>query len=283
MKNQFNKYLVVLGGILAPMMVMAQTGFTPAIPDGAYRGKFRGLDTGRVNLLTQSIRGCEGCFIAVLFKNQHHDKRIETFKALPIKNQKIQAEGVGQKSETTLQTSSEYDLIPLAVDTDGEMTTPNDNPSLVLTVQKFIGTTAAEFVITSAQSDNKSGTQSSMIFTGGASSFDLDDGEAGRYKAPMKIRSQGSINIISENIQDGSRSASATLLGNEKSAGGNFSIKEKAPGVFTFNAVSHLATGVQVKETPEKIIIFMKKLGRERAYLVNPNNSTDIGVLKVMN
>lgn len=273
MKTQFSKSLVVLGGILAPLMVIAQTGFTTAIPDGNYLGKFRGLDSGRVNLFTQSIRGCEGCFIAVLFKNQKNDKRIEAYKALPIRKQKVEK----------METSGEYDLIPLAVDTDGEITTPNDNPSLVLTVQKNIGTTSAEFVITSAQSDNKTGTQSSMIFTGSKSCLDLDDGETGRYKAPMKIRSQGSINIFSENMQDGSRTASATLLGDERNAGGNFSIKEKAPGIFTFSAVSHLATGTKIKETPEKIVIFMKKLGRERAYLVNPKNSTDITVLKVMN
>ena len=281
MKTQFNKYLAIFCGILAPTLALAQTSFIPAIPDGSYRGNFRGLESGRVNLLTQSIRGCEGCFIAVLFKDQS-EKRIDVYKAIPTKKQRVESDA-NSKHPIMINTSSEYDLTPLGVDADGEITTPNDNPSLVLTIQKSIGTTAAEFVITSAQSNNITGTQSSMIFTGHSSGFDLDNGEAGNYRAPMTIRAQGSINIISENQQDGSRTATASLLGNSEQAGGTFSIKEKAPGIFTFSAVSHLATGAVVKQTPEKIIIFMKKCGRERAYLINPKNSTDIGVLKVMN
>jgi hypothetical protein len=38
-----------------------------------------------------------------------------------------------------------------------------------------------------------------------------------------------------------------------------------------------------IKTTPDKIVIFMKKFGRERAYLINPKNTSDIGLLKVMN
>ncbi len=273
MKTPIHKYLVMIGGVLAPAMVLAQTGFMPGVPDGSYRGKFRGLESGRVHLLTQSIRGCEGCFIAVLFKNKCKDKKIEAYKAMPTKNQMVQK----------MNTSSEYDLIPLGVDTDGEITTPNDNPSSTLMIQKNVGTNSVEFNIVSANSGNTSATQSSMIFTGGISGFDLDDGEAGRYKIPMRIRSQGSISILSENPQDGSRSASATLLGDERNPGGSFSLKEKAPGVFTFSAVAHLATGAAVKQSPEKIVIFMKRMGRERAYLINPKQSTDISVLKVMN
>jgi hypothetical protein len=280
MKTQMNKYLVILGGILAPALVLAQTGFAPGIPDGAYRGKFRGLESGKVHMLTQSIRGCDGCFIAILFKNQH-EKRIEAYKAVPTKKLKVTL-GDAKKLET-IDSSGEYTMTPMGVDTDGEITTPNDNPSLVLNVQKNVGTDDAEFVITSAQSDNKTGFQSSMVFTGGNSSIKLDGGEAGRYKIPMHVRSQGTINIISENAQDGSRSASATLLGNEDTAGGTFSLKEKAPGVFTFSGVSHLATGTVIKTTPDKIVIFMKKFGRERAYLINPKNTSDIGLLKVMN
>jgi len=287
MKTQMKKYLVVLGGILAPAMVLAQ-GFTPAVPEGSYRGLMRGLEEGRVRMLTETIRGCEGCFVAVLFKDRpaflglgDAERRIDTYKAVPLHNQKITVRGkndvVGE-----INTSNEYSLTPFGVDTDGEITTPNANPSYILTVQKNIGASDVHFELTSASSDNKSGPQTSMIFSGNESSFDLDDGKPGRYKIPMHLRSSGSINIITTNSQDGSRVATATLLGNDHEAGGTFMLKEKAPGVFTFSAISHLATGAVVQEMPKKIVVFMKHCGRERAYLVNPTNDKDVSELKVV-
>jgi hypothetical protein len=265
-------------GTLVPMLAIAQNlTMVSGVPEGSYRGKFRGQDRGKVHMMTQNIKGCQGCFIAVVFKRQGGflssvDRQIQAYKALP--QQAYIVNG--------MKTATQYTLTPIGVDTDGELTTPNDNPSLVLNITDKIGTQDVEFTVTNAQSDNTTGFQSSMIFRGVESPFDLDEGKQGRYKEAWACREEGTISIIGANMEDGSRSANVTWNGNKHESGGTFYLKEKAPGVFTFTAISYLATGTQAKELPSKVVIFVKRSGRERALLINPKNGSDISELKVM-
>jgi hypothetical protein len=264
---------------LTPLMAIAQSlTMTSGIPEGSFKGKFRGQDRGGVHMMTQNIKGCQGCFIAIVFKHQtglfaSGDTQVQSYKALPQNDFLVEGK----------RTATQYTLSPIGVDTDGELTTPNDNPSLVLNVTSHIGTPEVEFTVTNAQSDNRTGFQSSMIFKGNESPFDLSEGKEGRYKKAWAGREEGTISIIGQNFEDGSRSANVTWNGNKNEAGGTFYLKEKAPGVFTFTAVSYLATGTQAKSLPTKVVIFVKRDGRERALLVNPNNGADISELKVMN
>ena len=266
-------------GTFAPLLALAQaSSFSPGLPEGSYKGKFRGQDRGAVQLLTQKIKGCQGCFMAVILKDQKpflgsNELQVQAYKALPQNDQVI--DGV--------RTSSQYTLTPIGVDAeDGELTTPNDNPSLVLNITHEAGKAGVEFSVANAQSDNHTSFQSSMIFKGIESRFDLANGQEGRYKRAWACREEGTISVIGASTEDGSRSANVSWNGNRNESGGNFSLKEKAPGVFTFNAVSFLATGTQTKSIPQKIVIFVKVNGRQRALLANPKNSADVSELKIM-
>lgn len=266
-------------GTLAPMLALAQVAtFTAGVPEGSYRGKFRGQDSGAVHLMTQKIKGCQGCFIAVIFKNQKpflgsKELGVQAYKGLPQNDQNV--DGV--------RTSTQYTLTPIGVDPeDGELTTPNDNPSLVLNITHSPGKAGVAFAITNAQSDNHVAFQSSMIFKGDDSKYGLADGQEGRYKEAWSCREEGTISVVGASHEDGSRAANVTWNGNKREAGGTFTLKEKAPGVFTFNAVSFLATGTQMKTLPNKIVIFVRQNGLQRALLVNPSNSTDVSELKIM-
>lgn len=243
----------------------------PGIPEGSYRGRFRGTDRGRVHLMTQRIQGCSGCFISVIFKNQGRDQEVQAYKSLPQNGAVIDG----------IYTSTQYTLTPIGVDSDGELTTPNDNPSLVLNITRDAASDRPEFTIASAQSDNHQSFESTMLFKGGDSSFTLDGGESGRYKRPWECQEVGTVHTIISNPRDGSRSATVTWNGSKHELGGIFSLKEKAPGVFTFNGISYLATGTQLQQRPKKIVIFMEKVYREWALLIDPTNPRDVTELRV--
>jgi hypothetical protein len=275
---KFKTLLTFTLGTLTPMLALAQSlAMVSGVPEGSFKGKLRGQDSGRVHIMTQNIKGCQGCFIAVVFKHQtglfaSGEKQIQAYKALPQNAAYFDGK----------RTSSQYTLTPIGVDTDGELTTPNDNPSLVLNITSHPAESNVEFTVTNAQSDNNTGFMSSMIFKGDESPFDLDGGKGGRYKEAWACREEGTISVIGQNTEDGSRSADVTWNGNKREAGGSFKLEEKAPGVFTFTGVSFLATGTQAQAMPKKLVIFVKRNGRERALLINPSNGSDIAELKVM-
>ena len=272
------KIMTVLFGTLLPMIALAQNfAAVSGIPEGSYKGKFRGQDHGKVHMMTQDIKGCRGCFIAILFKRHvglfaSGEEQVQAYKALPQNDFLVNG----------MKTATQYTLTPIGVDTDGELTTPNDDPSLVLNITQKIGTQDVEFTVTNAQSGNNVGFQSTMIFKGSESPFDLEEGKPGRYKEAWAAKEDGTISIIGQNFEDGSRSANVTWNGSKHQEGGTFYLKEKAPGIFTFTAVSYLATGTQAQAMPQKIVIFVKRDGREHALLVNPKDGSDVSELKIM-
>lgn len=261
-------------GILVPAIVFAQT-MTLGIPEGSYRGKLRAQDRGRIHILTQKIKGTQASFIALIFKHQtglfKNEKQIQAYKALPTNDALV----------GTMRTATQYTLTPIGADQDGELTTPNDNPSLVMNITKNIGTPDVEFSVVSAQSDNRTSFQTSMIFKGQESPFGWEDGESGDIKTPWHCREDGTIGILSDNPEDGSRAANVTWNGSKSESGGTFYLKEKAPGVFTFTGISFLATGTQPQPAPKKIVLFVKHGGTERAFLVSPSQSDEVTELKI--
>lgn len=262
-------------GLLAPAIVFAQA-LTLGIPEGSYKGKFRAQDKGRVHMMTQKIKGSQASFMAFIFKRQtglfqSGEVQVQAYKALPTQDALV----------GNTRTATQYTLTPIAADEDGELTTPNDNPSLVLNVTNRIGTNDVEFTVVSAQSDNRTSFQSTMIFKGNESPFDVDDGESGELKRAGHFREEGTISVISDNPEDGSRAANVTWNGSKTESGGTYYLKEKAPGVFTFTGITFLATGTQPQPAPKKIVLFVKKSGSERALLVDPANSADVRELRI--
>jgi hypothetical protein len=246
--------------------------FVQGLPDGSYRGKFRGQDKGGINFLVKSYPGCDGCFIAYKlntpdFIGSKHVQLV-AYNALPM--EEIQA-GNGQV------TSARYSLTPIGINTVGKLTLPNEDPSLVLTIRSGLGTKDAEFTVTSAQSGNNLGGVESMVYLWSRESpFDIVDPSAGGYRESGKIKEIASVGVVGQNRVDQSHSARISFYGLGRREGGDFILKEKIPYTYTFNAVSYHADGSQVKKMPMFIVMFVEKHGQRWMLMVNPVQSEDV-------
>lgn len=209
-------------------------------------------DSGEVTLILEEVPGREGSFFGLI--NKGDDKMaiylIDTLK------------------------SQTYTMTPLEVTSDGEIGIKNDDPSLVL---QLIGD---EMKITSSNSSNTRGFTGFLTF-------------------PTKKESGKKVwrwvNVIEGDYGDGwsSDSTSLSLSSFDSVEGeamaifttdkisGNFVIREKFPKMYTVNSNSVTSTGIQVKQAPKAIGIFLHSktiFGNDkvRFYLINPANDQDI-------
>jgi hypothetical protein len=269
----FMKAFVFLLALLVTPVYAFAGNFVQGLPDGSYKGKLRGQEKGGVNFLVKSYPGCDGCFIAVaLDADDIFDRKVQlvAYSGLPIERTTVDGK----------ETSTRYSLTPIGVDADGELTLPNENPSLVLNIKSGVGTTNAEFTITSAQSGNTLGFNSSMVFLWSRQSpFDIIDPPSGEYREPWGSKVQATIGMVSTSPEDHSKSARISWMGNIRKTGGDFLLKEKMPNVYTFNAVSYLAEGERLKDIPTYIVMFVKRHGKEHFLMVNPVDSRDVSCL----
>ncbi len=279
------KKIITVGLLaLAPLASMAGTGkFVPGI-DGAYRGKFKGQRSGKVHFVAKAINGCDGCFIATIFKYRG-DIQAKIYKALPLNS---------EWSESGNATASEYSLTPIGVDpTDGEITTIseaniyNDNPSMRLTIRRHAGEDNVKFSIVEAGSNNMDPFASAMNFDGDGSRFDVEeDGFSGKESEGRFRSSVGTIGQFSTSQEDQvTRFATISSFGDKNNKSGTFDLEEKAPGLFTYTSVGLFSYGEQLADLPKKIVVFIEKNslfgGRERAFLINPSNSADVDELQI--
>ena len=266
------KALALLLLFCSPALAFAGN-FMNGLPDGSYKGKLRAQEKGGIHFMVKSYPGCDGCFIAIaLDSDDIFDRKVQlvAYSALPLEDIVVNGR----------HTSSRYSLTPIGVDKDGELTLPNDNPSLVLNISKNIGTQDAVFTITSAQSGNTLGFQSSMVFLWERESpFEIIDPSNGEYREPWSTKVQATLGMVATSPEDQSRSARISWLGNIRKQGGDFLLKEKMPNVYTFNAVSYLSTGERLKDIPSYIVMFAKRRGKEHLLMVNPVDSRDVSCL----
>ncbi len=275
----FKKYLTLGLLTLAPFGAFAQSqNVTLGIPDGSYKGKFRGQQSGRVHFIVNPMNGCDGCFVATIFKRQNPifgsiERQVKAYKALPLNS---------AYSKTGRASTSEYSLTPIDVDTDGELTTVNDNPSMRLTITSDVGTEDVHFSLSAAGSDNHDPFASAMEFKGKESPFDTNEGESGVLRNGWSCKTVGTIGMFNTSQEDQvTRFATITSFGTRRDASGTFQVEEKAPGVFTYTSIGLYSWGEELATMPKKLIIFIEKGSKERALLINPSNTTDIGELRI--
>jgi hypothetical protein len=179
-------------------------------------------------------------------------------------------------------TSSRYSLTPIGVDKDGELTLPNENPSLVLNIAKGVGSRDATFTITSAQSGNTLGGEESMVYLWSRESpFDIIDPPSGEFREPGASKTMATIGFVNKSPEDHARSARISWFGNIRKTGGEFMLKEKIPNVYTFNAISTLAIGEKVKDIPTYVVTFVHGNGgffdkQDMMLMVNPVDHRDV-------
>ena len=258
----------------------------PAIPEGAYRGNFRGKGDGRVYLISSPLAGCEGCFMATMFVDLKEAIRI--YKAVP-RDQLLIPTKAGNLAPTS------YTLTPIGVNPEGELR-PQRNPSLVITIQnaETIGTEDVHFTTVQANSVNPDFFGKPAKFHTESHRYSDDDQAAGSLKEDNRgfLRSRrapgwketGTIGISSIEVEDGSHSATIT----DYHSNGIFYNEERAPGIYTFSRENNLATGSEVSATPEKIVVFIRAGRRHRslfmeprAFIINPAKASDVSELRV--
>ena len=276
------KKIITLGILtLATLAAIAGTGkFVPGV-DGSFRGKFKGQRSGRVHFVAKPISGCDSCFIATIF-TYADDMQAKVYKALPL-DTAYTTQGDG--------TATEYSLTPLGVDpVDGEITTiseanvHNDNPSKRLSITRNPGEDNVHFSLTESGSNNIDPFNSAMFFDGTGSNYDVDeDGEAGlfhpNWHCRKTIASVGQFRTSNEDLV--TRFTTISSFGDEQNRSGTFDLEEKAPGLFTYTGVSLLADGEELANLPSKLVVFIEKGSKERAFLINPRNSADLDELSV--
>lgn len=276
----FKKYLTLSLITLAPLGAFAQiSGFTSGVPEGSFRGKFRGQESGRVHFIAKPINGCDGCFMATIFKRHVHpffgtpERQIKTYKALPLNI-------IG--SDSGKPSASEYSLTPIDVDVDGELTTPNDNPSMRLTITSGVATDDVNFSLSSAGSNNADPFASAMEFKGKASPFEVEEGGSGEYKIQGTHKNAGTIGMFSVSAEDQvTRFATITAYGSRHDSSGTFQVEEKAPGVFTYTSLGLFSYGEELAAFPKHLIVFIGKGSSEHAFVINPANSSDVSEIKI--
>ena len=245
------------------------SSFVQGIPNGSYKGGYRAQDKGAVHMIVKNYGGCDGCFVAIFVDAPdflHQRVALAMYSAFP--RNKVDLGG-GKYSATT------YSLTPMGTTRqgeensskidedgfDGELTFPNADPSMIISLANdgAIGTDQVRFSITSAQSGNFIGITSSMNFMKNRESpWKLSDPEMGTYRAPKQIRESATLTDLNVNSFDGSKSMKISWTGALRTPGGNFIIAEKAPHVFTFNAIQYLAYGEKVKGMPTFLVTFVK-------------------------
>ena len=233
------------------------------IPDGGYQGRLAGDEKGTVHLLIQANSGCEGCFTAVALDTPDFDSptvRMAAYTGMPWDS-----------------TFKKFSLTPINVDTDGELSHPNDNPSLMLDIVANPGSQNVSFVITPSGSDNTLGFTGSMTFTHSHKSpFHISTAKNGEYRYAYERKTNAVISSVEKNKEDQANEVSLQWFGNIRQKGGNFNLKEKFPGVFSFNSVIFSATGKSIAERPNYIVIFAKKRQQDYVLMVNPIDSRDV-------
>ena len=268
-------FVSLLALFIAPVAFAGN--FVQGLPDGSYKGKFRGQEKGGVNFIVKSYPGCDGCFIAYKLKTPEFlgSKTVElvAYSALPVERVNVNGK----------DTSTRYSLTPIGVDADGELTIPNENPSLVLNISSGVGTTDAQFTVTSAQSGNTLGGEESMVFLWSRESpFYIIDPQAGEYRDVGSSKTNATLGVVTTSPEDHSRSTRISWLGTIRKTGGEFLLKEKLPNVYTFNGVSYLAQGQRVKDMPAFIVIFVHGTGgfffekQDMMLMVNPVDHRDV-------
>lgn len=256
------KTLITLACLILGTQQLAHA-MDAAIPDGGYRGKLMGGEKGNVHLLIQSNHGCEGCFTAIAVDTPDLNSptvRMVAYTGMPWDS-----------------TYTKFSLTPINVDTDGELSHPNDNPSLMLDISSGAGTSAVKFVITPSGSNNTIGFTSSMTFHRASQSpFDLTNAKAGEYRYAHKRKTNAVISLISKNEQDQASEISMQWFGSIRHRGGNYNLKEKFPGVYSFNSVVFSSSGKTIADRPNYIVIFAKKGRKDYILMVNPVDSRDV-------
>lgn len=270
------KTLFTLFILLSSLSAQAQS-FVQGIPDGSYLGKLRGQEKGEVHLIAQSYPGCEGCFLAILLDSDDiFDRKVQlvAYTALPLDRSIVDG----------ITSSVQYSLTPVGVDSSGDVTLPNENPSLVLTIVKGIGTREAQFNIVSAQSDNHMGFNSSFLFAKEKESpFEIVNPVAGNYRLPGESKISATISQVSENAVDHSKNAYISWFGDIRNPGGNFLLRERMSNVYGFNAMTYLADGKKLNPITKKIVMFVKKGRKFHLLMVNPVDSRDVSCFYLKN
>jgi len=269
------KSLISFLFLIMPMAALAGS-FVQGLPDGAYHGKFRGQKKGTVNFIVRGYAGCDGCFIAYKLKTPEllGDRTVDlvAYSALPMESVNVNGR----------LTSKRYSLTPIGVDSTGDLTLPNDDPSLILNISKGVGTRDAEFTITSAQSGNRLGGVESMVFLWSREApFEIIQPSEGQYRDVGSSKVAATVTSL-KTEEDGAHSAHILWMGNIRQEGGDFLLKERLPGVYTFNAISYRGEGNQVRNMPAFIVMFVHGNGQfcfekqDMMLMVNPVNHVDV-------
>ena len=255
--------ILLLAFTLQLTITISSFAFDPIIPDGGYKGRLAGEDNGRVHLLIQSNPGCDGCFTAIALDTP--DLFSPTVRMVAY---------IGMPWDKTF---TKFSLTPINMDANGELTHPNDNPSMMLDISANQGTKDVKFTITPAGSDNLLGFTSSMAFEHELESpFELTKAKPGEYRYAYKRKTNAVISSINTNTQDLSSEVTMDWFGSIRHRGGSFNLKEKFPGVYSFNSVSYAATGRTITDKPSYIVIFAKKYFKNYILMVNPIDSRDV-------
>lgn len=245
------------------LIAQASLAMDAIIPDGGYQGKLAGGEKGKVHLLIQANPGCEGCFTAIAVDTP--DLNSPTVRMVAYTGMPWDA------------TYTKFSLTPINVDTDGELSHPNDNPSHMLDITANSGTNDVQFVITPSGSDNMLGFTGSMTFYRSIESpFDLTTAKAGEYRYAHKRKTNAVISLVQKNKQDQASEVSMQWFGSIRHRGGNYNLKEKFPGVYSFNSVVFSSTGKTIADRPNYIVIFAKRGRKDYILMVNPIDSRDV-------
>lgn len=243
--------------------------FESIIPDGGYQGRLAGGDDhGKVHLLIQANPGCEGCFTAIAVDTPDLNSptvRMVAYTATPWD-----------------ETYRKFALTPMNIDSNGELTHPNDDPSLILDISSASNDPDLSFTVTPSGSNNLLGYTGSMLFKHRVESpFKLEHAQIGEYrywhkKMVHERRTNAVISWVQQNNQDRASEVSMQWFGGPHQNGGSYNLREKFPGVYSFNPVSFAATGKTITERLKYIVIFASKRGKDYILMVNPNDSKDV-------
>lgn len=216
----------------------------------SYLGSHNGAND-KVNLLVKSAPGRQGSFFAVLMKAE---RQISLYLIDEID-------------------STSYAMTPLEVTNDGQIGIVNDDPSLVITVANNKKGKSI-FKIMSANSSNNNGFSGYLEFEGKSSKYSWLTIQPGEFKDDSNKKG---LQISQVDVNE--REANATFFTSDLS--GNFTLREKFPGMYLLNQNSVLSSGTRTENIPKAIGIFLERrtvLGNKRKemLLIDPKNDSNI-------
>jgi hypothetical protein len=236
------------------IQVMSSSAFAVDL-SGSHQGHIAQDKNQLIDFLVKKIAGSEGSYFAVLIQREK-DFWFQGFNPNKIGIYKVEP----------LDSENSFTMVPFVVTPDGSVGVNNADPSLVLNITGNTGS-VTEFTIASANSSNRFGIQSSIIFEKGERSdltwIPLEGGKFELDGDGTKIAT--TVSNLDSNFE------ATTSFMTKKDLNGDFIIQEKQPGIYVLKTRTVTSTGVEAEHNPKRVGVMIHQantMSRDDKYLV---------------